>query len=72
MINLSWIGLIIIIISWIIQITKRKQISPYFLGLQALGIFFIIAATYKADLTLAILNGLSALGAIILLVLIKK
>ncbi|MCC7570454.1 hypothetical protein KO465_03855 [Candidatus Micrarchaeota archaeon] len=75
---LSWIGLCLIIIAWSFQIyllfknKNEKTISPVFAVLQALGIFFIIVETYSSDPVLAGLNGLSCLGAIIVLIMVIK
>ncbi len=74
---LSVIGLILIILSWIIQIVKikkgNKEICSCFAMLQFLGIvLLIIESILSTNITLAIGNGLSALGAIIVFFMVGK
>ncbi|MDD3084236.1 MAG: hypothetical protein PHP82_04400 [Candidatus ainarchaeum sp.] len=80
MIELAWLGMILIIISWIIQIFSmskgKKEILKCFAILQAIGIIFLVISDYLTNNGLSILgmlNILSMIGAIIVLVfLIKK
>ncbi len=72
---ISIIGLSLIIISWIIQIIKiikkNNNISKMFAGLQFLGILLLIIDGYKTNLPLAIANALSAIGALIVFLMVK-
>ncbi len=79
MIEIVWIGLILIIIAWIIQILSlskgKKELLLSFLGLQALGIILLVASDFLINSGLSILgmlNLLSFIGAIVALVLLMK
>ena len=71
-IQLSWLGMGLIVISWIVQICliikSDKKISPVFAILQAIGIAFLVASLYISTNgvlpVLAYLNVLSAFGAL--------
>lgn len=65
---LSWSGMLIIIVSWLIQLNYsrkgRKEIQPAFLVLQALGIFMIVIGSFaNGEIFLWFLNLISAAGA---------
>ncbi len=65
---LSWIGMILIIISWIIQLDKvkkgRRDIQTQFLIFQMIGILLLAIDGFAGGaIFLAILNLLSAAGA---------
>jgi len=79
MIELAWAGMILIIISWAIQIISlskgKKQLLASFAALQALGIVLLVISDYLANSTLSILgmlNVLSFLGGAIVLILVIK
>jgi len=72
---ISYIGLALIIVSWIIQfINKSKEISPIFVGVYALGVVLLAIDGFTGGLIeLAVLNvvsGVVSLG--VLVKLIKK
>lgn len=79
MIELAWIGMVIIIVSWIIQIVSvlksKREILVSFVGLQALGILLLVVSEFLTNSTLsilAILNILSMIGAIVVAILLIK
>jgi len=80
MIELAYLGMILIVISWILQIASltkgKKNILPLFATLQAIGIILLVASDYITNSALSILgmlNVLSFLGAIVtLLILLRK
>ena len=79
MIEIAWIGLILIIIAWVIQILSlskgKKELLSSFVGLQALGILLIVLSELLTNSGLSILgmlNALSFLGAIVAMVLLMK
>ncbi|MFH0906552.1 MAG: hypothetical protein V1824_04410 [archaeon] len=71
--NLSIIGLVLIILAWIAELFKMgelKQIRPCFIALYILGVVFLVIDGFSSNLTtLAILNLIT--GVIALIVLIK-
>jgi len=79
MIEIAWIGLILIIVAWAIQILSlskgKKELLLSFLGLQALGIILLVMSdflTKYALSTLGMLNALSLIGAIVAMILLMK
>ena len=72
MINLSIIGLSIIVISWIIQffqMNKRREISKAFLVMYSLGVLFLVVDAIKLkQLDFAVINTLSMIVAIAVLI----
>lgn len=79
MIELAWIGMALIIVSWIIQIVSmtkgKKEILRCFAGLQALGIILLIVSDYLTNTGLSLLgmlNVLSMIGAIVVAILLIK
>lgn len=79
MIELAWIGMVIIIVSWVTQIISmlkgKKEILRYFAGLQAIGIILLVASDYLTNSGLSLLgmlNVLSMIGAIIVVALLIK
>lgn len=79
LIEIAWLGMIIIIISWIVQIISvskgKKQILSSFLVLQALGILLLVVSDFITNSNisiLGILNILSVLGALISLIFVIK
>lgn len=79
MIELAWIGMVIIIVSWVTQIISmlkgKKEILRCFAGLQAIGIILLVASDYLTNSGLSllgILNVLSMIGAIIVVALLIK
>lgn len=79
MIEIAWLGMVIIIISWIVQIVSlskgKKQILPSFLILQALGIILLVSSDFITNSSISILgmlNILSVLGALISLIFVIK
>jgi len=72
MINLSIIGLSIIVISWIIQffqMNKRREISKAFLVMYSLGVLFLVVDAIKLkQLDFAVINILSMIIAIAVLI----
>jgi len=76
-INLSFVGMALIIISWIIQIAytfiRGKKMTFAFAILQMIGIVLLVVDSYLATssiTTLAGLNIASGLGALVMAVLI--
>jgi hypothetical protein len=79
MIEVAWIGLVLIIISWIMQIFSlskgKKQLLPSFAGLQATGVALLVISDFLANSALSMpgaLNVLSCLGALIALIMIER
>ena len=79
MIELALIGMVIMIVSWIIQIISvfksKKEILISFVGLQAFGILLLVVSDFLTNSTLsilAILNILSMIGAVIVAILLVK
>jgi hypothetical protein len=79
MIEIAWIGMILIVISWTVQIfslsKRKKQILLSFVALQAIGILLLVVSDFLANSTLSILgmlNALSCIGAIIAFVMLMK
>ncbi len=77
--TLSTFGMILIIVSWIIQIGATfkgcKSMRPCFAGLQALGIILLVVDSYRAAGgmgAMSYLNVVSAAGALIMLVLLMR
>jgi lipid-A-disaccharide synthase-like uncharacterized protein len=72
MINLSIIGLSIIVISWIIQffqMNKRREISKAFLVMYSLGVLFLVIDAFKSNqIDFAVINTLSMIVAIAVLI----
>ena len=72
MINLSIIGLSIIVISWIIQffqMNKRREISKAFLVMYSLGVLFLVIDAFKSNqIDFAVINILSMIIAIAVLI----
>jgi 4-hydroxybenzoate polyprenyltransferase len=71
--QIAWIGLVIIIVSWFVQLLYnakgKKEINPIFCILQAAGISLLVYGSFIAgDTVLAILNLLSAVMALVVLV----
>ncbi len=78
-ITLSFIGMVFIILSWIIQIyftfKSGKKMFPVFAGFQFLGIVLLVFDSFQTlgDMgTMAWLNIGSAIGALIMLVLLVR
>lgn len=78
-IDLSLIGMGVIILSWIIQIfftaKGQKAMRPCFAGLQFLGIALLVVATYMSVGTmnaLAWMNSVSSALALVMMVLVLK
>jgi len=77
--SLSFVGMALIILSWIIQIgftlKSSKTMLPAFAGLQLLGIALLVFDSFSTSGTMgtiAWLNVGSALGALIMLILVAK
>ena len=72
----TWIGLGLIVLAWIVQIIvmlkKNKQLHYSFVGLQIIGILVLVISGWNFDRTLAILNALSGIAAIVVLALVIK
>jgi len=87
MMYLTYIGMILIVLSWVTQVvalsdsksgkkkSKKKntnEISKYFLILQIIGVLFLVVSNFLGSLTLlGALNLASALGAVIVYSKIK-
>jgi len=76
-INLSYVGMALIIISWIIQIIytfiRGKKMTFSFAFFQMVGIIFLVVDNYIANSTITTLSALniaSALGAFTMAVLV--
>lgn len=66
---LARIGLVVIIVSWLVQLNHswkgRKEIQPAFLVLQALGIFLLVISNFaNGEAFLGFLNLITCGGAI--------
>jgi len=79
MIELAWIGLILIIVAWVIQIFSlskgKKELLLSFVGLQLIGMVLLVVSdflTQYALSTLGMLNALSLIGAIVAMLLLMK
>ena len=80
MIELLWAGLLLIAISWAIQIfsltKKKKNILIEFVGLQAVGIFLLILSDFLINNNSLSIGGtmqiITFIGAIITLILLIK
>ena len=78
-ITFSLLGMVLIILSWIIQIgftlKSSKTMLPAFAGLQFLGIAFLVYDSFLTSGTMGTISWLnvgSALGALIMLILVAK
>jgi hypothetical protein len=76
MISFSFIGLIIIVIAWLIQLVsmhKSNKINPFFVSGYALGVLFLVYAGFSANMiTLAVGNLMSFIVSVFILVLLLK
>ena len=79
MIELAWIGLILIIVAWVIQVFSlskgKKELLLSFVGLQLIGMVLLVVSdflTKYALSTLGMLNALSLIGAIVAMILLMK
>ena len=76
-IMLSRSGMLIIIVSWLIQLNYswkgRKEIQHAFLVLQAIGIFLLVIGSFaNGEVFLGFLNMISCAGAVLVYLKIKK
>ena len=73
---LPTLGMIFIVLAWLVQIVslkkskKKKDISKYFLILQAVGILFLVLADFMS--WIGLLNLISLIFAVIAFFIIKK
>jgi len=74
--TLNSMGMVLILISWILQIMQmlkgKMEVTKPFALLQFLGIAVIAAGLFSTSTTVALLNMLSAIGALVVLLLLLK
>ncbi|MCK9151438.1 hypothetical protein [Methanobacterium alcaliphilum] len=75
--ELSWIGLVLIVFAWAVQIyfmsNNKKEIHPLFAVFQISGILLLVINSLSSDLIIALLNLLTLIGAgIVLFLSLKK